>query len=419
MKFLHTSDWHLGRTLYGRKRYEEFTAFLDWLADCIEKEQIDVLLIAGDIFDTGTPSNKAQELYYRFLCTVAQSKICQHIVIIAGNHDSPSFLDAPKALLKTLHVHVIGTKQEHPEDEVITLYDPHTGIEKAIICAIPYLRDRDVRLTESGESIEDKHQKLITGIKEHYEQVAQIAEQKQIMAGAKNIPLIGMGHLFTAGGTTIDGDGVRELYVGSLAYVQATAFPRCFDYLALGHLHVPQKVGGTEHLRYSGSPIPMGFGEAGQQKSVVLVDFDEAEHTASTSPPTITLCEIPIFQRLERISGTIEEIVATIEELKNAKESIWIEIEYTGSAYISGLREQVEAATENSQLEIRRIKNRQIHNKIMGNIDQQETLDELSVYDVFERCLNSFAVEETERSELKTSYQEIVRDMQENDGNKA
>lgn len=417
MKFLHTSDWHLGRTLYGRKRYEEFIAFLDWLTDFIEDKQIDALLIAGDIFDTGTPSNKAQELYYRFLCTIGQSKTCQHVVIIAGNHDSPSFLDAPKALLKTLHVHVVGTKQEHPEDEVITLCDPHTGIEKAIICAIPYLRDRDIRLTESGESIEDKHHKLIVGIKEHYETVAQIAEQKRILATSHNIPIIAMGHLFTAGGTTIDGDGVRELYVGSLVHVQANTFPTCIDYLALGHLHVPQKVGGMEHLRYSGSPIPMGFGEAGQQKSVVVVTFSEEK--APTSPATIELHNIPTFQRLERINGTIEEIITAIDGLKNCLESIWIEVEYTGSAYISGLREQIEATTENSQLEIRRIKNRQVQNKIMGNIHQQETLDELSVYDVFERCLSSCAVKETEQEELKMSYQEIIRDMQEDDSNRS
>jgi exonuclease SbcD len=99
MKILHTSDWHLGRTLYGKKRYKEFAAFLDWLAQTIEEEKVDALLVAGDVFDISTPNNRAQELYYRFLCTVANS-CCRHVVVIAGNHDSPSFLDAPKALLQ-------------------------------------------------------------------------------------------------------------------------------------------------------------------------------------------------------------------------------------------------------------------------------------------------------------------------------
>ena len=95
MKILHTSDWHLGRSLYGKKRYDEFSEFLDWLGKTIEEECIDLLLVAGDIFDTSTPSNRAQKLYYRFLCRVAGS-CCRHIVVIAGNHDSPSFLNAPK-----------------------------------------------------------------------------------------------------------------------------------------------------------------------------------------------------------------------------------------------------------------------------------------------------------------------------------
>ncbi|MDZ4186401.1 MAG: exonuclease subunit SbcD, partial [Desulfuromonadales bacterium] len=91
MKLLHTSDWHIGRALYGRKRYDEYQAFLNWLAALIESEDIDVLLVAGDVFDNSTPSNRAQELYYRFLCRVAATP-SRHVVITAGNHDSPSFL---------------------------------------------------------------------------------------------------------------------------------------------------------------------------------------------------------------------------------------------------------------------------------------------------------------------------------------
>ena len=108
MRILHTSDWHIGRTLYGRKRYEEFEAFLTWLAETIQENAIDALLVAGDVFDTSAPSNRAQELYYRFLCRVATSS-CRHVIVVAGNHDSPSFLNAPKELLKALNVHVVGS----------------------------------------------------------------------------------------------------------------------------------------------------------------------------------------------------------------------------------------------------------------------------------------------------------------------
>ena len=270
MKLLHTSDWHIGRTLYGRKRYEEFEAFLTWLAQTIQKNEIDALLVAGDVFDTSAPSNRAQELYYRFLCRVAASS-CRHVVVIAGNHDSPSFLNAPKELLKALDVHVIGSATADPEDEVLVLRNEQDNPE-LIVCAVPYLRDRDIRVAEAGESVEDKERKLIDGIRNHYAAVAALAEQKREELGV-DIPIVGMGHLFTAGGQTVDGDGVRELYVGSLAHVTAGIFPACFNYLALGHLHVPQMVNGSETIRYSGSPMPMGFGEAKQQKSVCQVEF--------------------------------------------------------------------------------------------------------------------------------------------------
>lgn len=157
MRALHTSDWHIGRTLYGRKRYEEFEAFLTWLAETIQQNAVDALLVAGDIFDTSAPSNRAQELYYRFLCRVAASS-CRHVVV-ADNHDSPSFLNAPKELLKALDVHVVGNSTV-PEDEVLVLRNDQDTPE-LFVCAVPYLRDRDIRVAEAGEIVEDKERKLI------------------------------------------------------------------------------------------------------------------------------------------------------------------------------------------------------------------------------------------------------------------
>ena len=280
MKILHTSDWHLGRSLYGKKRYPEFSAFLDWLAQTIDESNVDILLVAGDVFDTSTPSNQAQALYYRFLCRIAASR-CSHVVVIAGNHDSPSFLNAPQALLRTLHVHVVGAMTESLADEVLVLQTSSQAVpgnvDTAIVCAVPYLRDKDLRTVVPGETIDDKNRKLVAGLQRHYAEVVALAESKRADlyaaadAAAPFMPIIAMGHLFTAGGQTIDGDGVRELYVGSLTHVGADIFPAAIDYLALGHLHVPQQVGGLAHLRYCGSPIPMGFGEANQSKQIVLV----------------------------------------------------------------------------------------------------------------------------------------------------
>ncbi|PKG60033.1 exonuclease sbcCD subunit D [Psychrobacter sp. Choline-02u-13] len=279
LTILHTSDWHLGRRLYGRLRYEEFELFLHWLQDTISAQQVDILIVAGDIFDTMTPSNKAQALYYEFLGKVSRS-CCQHVVIVAGNHDSPTFLDAPSNVLKFLNVHVIGTACDDLEDEVLVLGDDDNN-PHCIIAAVPYLRDRDVRSSSAGESADSKDANVIAGICEHYDNIADIAKSKQadlIKMHQRYIPIIATGHLFASGGRTTEDDGVRELYVGSLGKISADMFNDGFDYVALGHLHVPQRVGGRESIRYSGSPIAMGFGEAKQQKQVLLVQFGAAEH---------------------------------------------------------------------------------------------------------------------------------------------
>ena len=408
MKILHTSDWHIGRTLYGRKRYEEFEAFLTWLAETIQQNAIDALLVAGDVFDTSAPSNRAQELYYRFLCRVAAS-CCRHVVVVAGNHDSPSFLNAPKELLKALDVHVVGSITEFPEDEVLVLRNDQDTPE-LIVCAVPYLRDRDIRVAEAGESVEDKERKLIEGIRTHYAAVAALAEQKREELGV-DIPIVGTGHLFTAGGQTVDGDGVRELYVGSLAHVTAGIFPACFNYLALGHLHVPQKVNGSETIRYSGSPLPMGFGEAKQQKSVCQVEF----HSTAAS---VQLIDVPVFQKLERVKGDWDGISSRILELTatdDPNRRAWLEVIYDGIEVIGDLRERLEAAISGTQMEILRIKNNRIIDRVLGQIHEEETLDDLNVNDVFERCLAVHDVPEEQRPELLRAYQETVSSLYEDD----
>ncbi|MBU2839706.1 exonuclease subunit SbcD [Acidithiobacillus thiooxidans] len=410
MKILHTSDWHIGRTLYGRKRYEEFEAFLTWLAETIQQNEIDALLVAGDVFDTSAPSNRAQELYYRFLCRVAASR-CRHVVVVAGNHDSPSFLNAPKDLLKALDVHVVGHSTEFPEDEVLVLRNEQDAPE-LIVCAVPYLRDRDLRVAEVGESVEDKERKLIEGIHNHYAAVAALAEQKRKELGA-DVPIIGTGHLFTAGGQTIDGDGVRELYVGSLAHVTAGIFPASFDYLALGHLHVPQKVNGSEIIRYSGSPLPMGFGEAKQQKSVCQVAFGQIEGHSTTA--SVQLIDVPVFQKLERVKGDWDGISSRIHELSATNYQGWLEVIYDGAEVIGDLRERLEAAISGTQMEILRIKNNRIIDRVLGQIHEEETLDDLNVNDVFERCLAVHDVPEEQRLELLRTYQEIVLSLYEDD----
>lgn len=295
LTLLHTSDWHLGRRLYGKPRYDEFKQFLDWQLQTLREQKVDVLLIAGDIFDTTAPSNQAQNLYYDFLSQVCDTD-CRHVIIVAGNHDSASFLEAPKQLLKSFNIHIIGSMTDTPTDEVITLSDK-AGQPELIIMAVPYLRDRDVRTVGHGERLDDKERKLAQGIKAHYGQIADIAIAQQAQLKAKykrTIPIVATGHLFTVGGQTMEGDGVRDLYVGSLGSIGAEIFHPQIDYVALGHLHIPQAVGGQPHIRYAGSPIAMGFGESRQQKQVHLLRFDANPDLLSQPLQTLTIQKKPL-----------------------------------------------------------------------------------------------------------------------------
>ncbi len=406
MRILHTSDWHLGRTLYGRKRYEEYEAFLEWLAQAIRDNGIDVLVAAGDVFDTTAPGNRAQELYYRFLRR-AGSLGCRHVVVVSGNHDSPSFLDAPKELLKALEVHVTGSPSGNPEDEVLVLRDGQ-GVPELIVCAVPHLRDRDIRTAEAGESIEDKERKLLDGIREHYAAVAACAEEKRRELGGA-IPILATGHLFAAGGRTVEGDGVRELYVGSLAHVDAGIFPPCFDYVALGHLHVPQKVNGSETVRYSGSPLPMGFGEAKQQKSVCVAEFGGRD-------ASVRLLTVPVFQQLEQIRGDWDLISGRIFELASQGSRAWLEVVYDGDEILGDLRERLEEAVGNTSMEVLRVRNTRAVERALAQTMEEETLDDLDEDDVFRRCLEANRVPEDQHAELFAAYREAVLSLLERGG---
>ncbi|GAA0786806.1 exonuclease SbcCD subunit D C-terminal domain-containing protein [Marinobacterium sediminicola] len=405
LRVLHSSDWHLGRLLYGQKRYEEFEAFLDWMQVQIVEQSVDILLIAGDLFDTTTPSNRAQSLYYRFLNRVSASS-CRHVVIIGGNHDSPSFLNAPAQLLKALDVHVVGAACDDPADEVVLLRDG-SGQPEAIICAVPYLRDRDIRQAEAGESLEDKDRKLVIGIREHYAKVCAAADQLRTELEVQ-VPLIGMGHLFAAGGKTLEGDGVRDLYVGSLAQVGVDAFPECLDYVALGHLHVPQAVAGCEYIRYSGSPLAMGFGEARQQKSLCLIEFEGRR-------PSLSLLNIPRFQRLERIKGDQAALESALDQLAEESEAIWLEVLYEGEQVAADLRLWLEQRVEGTELSLLRVRNNRVVDRILSRSGEEETLDDLKPTEVFDRALAAHQIPDAQQAELKRLFNGLLQEMAEQD----
>ena len=361
--------------------------------------------MSGDVFDSSTPSNRAQELYYRFLGGIASgASSCRHIVLIAGNHDSPTLLDAPKCLLQQLNVHVVGGPCDPIADEAIVLHD-RNGAPELIVCAVPFLRDRDLRAAEAGESIDDKNRKLVAGLRNHYATVAEAALNKKSELGV-DLPIVAMGHLFTAGGQT--NDGIRELYVGSLAQVDASIFPGTLNYVALGHLHTPQKVGGSDRIRYCGSPLALSFGEAGQHKILCAVEL-EAESA------TVQLLDVPAFQPLEQIRGDWASIAHRLHELVASQSHGWLEILYEGEEVIGDLREWIDQIVLGSTIKVLRIQNQRIVDRILAQASDEETLNNLSEMDVFRRCLDAQSVPEEQHEELIETYQEVLLSLQQAD----
>lgn len=402
MRLLHTSDWHLGHRFHGRMRHEEQASFLDWLLAQITEQAVEVLLVAGDIFDTTTPGSRAQGLYYRFLHRLAATP-CRHVVIIGGNHDSPTLLEAPRELLRQLDIHVIGMVEEQMDKEILLLRDGG-GQPELLVCAVPFLRDRDIRQASAAETLEEKGRLLREGVREHYRQICDQAEQMRGEIDA-NLPLVALGHLFVAGGQTREGDGVRELSIGGLDRIEGASFPDCIDYLALGHLHIGQLVAGNPCRRYSGAPLPMSFGEAGQVKQVLLLT-NEGRSFA------IEPLAVPTFQPLASLRGDLAGLLAQINELKRAESSCWLELHYEGESVIADLREQLLAAVADSPLSILRIRNNRIFDYALQQSQEAETLDELSVDEVFERCLEVYQIEADQRVVLRQTFVELSRSLE-------
>ncbi len=404
MKILHTSDWHLGHKLYGKQRYQEFSLFLDWLAMVIEEQGIEALLIAGDIFDSQTPSNRVLELYYRFLSRISHSS-CRHVIIIGGNHDSPTLLNAPRELLRFLDIHVIGRVPENIEKEIIVLRNEDNRPELMVL-AVPYLRDRDLRSATAGESLYDKEKKLLAGIQDHYAKVYELAQTKRKTLDT-SLPIVAMGHLFCQGGTTSQGDGIRELYVGSLVHVGLDTFPAKIDYLALGHLHLPQKVSGQVNRRYSGAPFAMSFNEADKQKCVIAV----------TLAPTLVVDEIPVpcFQALQTITGDLVQILETINHLKEKNQSILLEINYSGKTLLDDLQEQIYRAVGDSPLEVLRISNKRIYDHVLQQTLEIKTLEELTPLQVFQQCLDMHEIDHDQQQEMELTFKTALAALQNED----
>lgn len=408
-RILHTSDWHIGRKLKERDRAEEFQQFFEWLSEIINSEKIDALIVSGDIFDNSTPSSQAQELYYSFLAKVSKSSYCRHIVITSGNHDSASFIDAPSEIMKMCKIHVVGKASDDKSREVIELKDSN-GQTELIVCAVPYLYERDLITARKDDTQADRDSRIKAGIISHYEEVFREAAELQ---KTNDVPVVSMGHLFLEAGITKTDEGEHSLYLGTAIKVGSDIFPENIAYTALGHLHSPQSVGRV-NIRYSGSPIALTFGELGVQKSVSIVEFEGKNFKEVKEIP------VPVYQIMTRISGDMAEIERKIRNLAELKKSVWVEVTYTGSEIVGDIQERLNEILKDYEnndyenVEVLSIRNETVHEITAHDTEKPlpATLENIKPLEMLEFFFKENEIPKETQEIFTPLYKEILREME-------
>ncbi|MDK1703827.1 exonuclease subunit SbcD [Serratia rubidaea] len=402
MRLIHTSDWHLGQYFFTKSRAAEHQAFLRWLIAQIEQHQVDALIVAGDLFDTGSPPSYARELYNRFVVELQQTG-CQ-LVVLGGNHDSVATLNESRELLSCLNTTVIANAQPDAGQQIVTL-NRRDGQPGALLCAIPFLRPRDLLTSRAGESGTQKQQALQEAIAGHYQALYQAACAQREALGL-TLPIVATGHLTTVGVTT--SDSVRDIYIGTLDAFPAQAFPPA-DYIALGHIHRAQQVAKSEHIRYSGSPIPLSFDELGNAKSVFMVDF------ADGGLQQVTPLPVPLFQPMQLIKGDLAQIERQLQQFADYQGElpVWLDIEVATQDYLSDIQRRIQALADNLPVEVVLLRRSKEQRRQAIEQQDKETLNELSVDEVFERRLaQENELEEARRGRMRDMFRQTVNALQ-------
>lgn len=408
MRILHTSDWHLGQHFMGKTRQAEHQQLIDWLLFQVDAHGVDAVLIAGDIFDTGAPPSYARELYSQLVVRLHSAGVA--LLLLGGNHDSVATLGESRALLACLSSTVVASVDDLASQVVVLPLRGDHGEAGCVVCAVPFVRPRDVLQSQAGQSAQDKQQSMQAAIQAHYLAVVALGRARQAELTqqlGRPVPLMSTGHLTTVGASS--NDSVREIYVGSLDAYPTNAFPPS-DYIALGHIHKAQKVGGLEHIRYCGSPIPLGFDEARQQKEVLLVDLGAGGLSAVTALP------VPRFQPLVSVSGNLVELAAAISAAAtegSPDKPVWMEVTVAQDDYLSDLPARIDAMTQGLPVEVLRV--RRLRGMAAASLagELSETLDELSPTDVFARRLAQEELAPDLQLALSQRYRSVVTSLSE------
>ncbi len=337
MKVLHTSDLHIGKNLHKHRINFAHEHLFNYLIETIIKDEIDLLLISGDVFDTSYVSVSTQKVFYDFLDRLSKIKTLKDTVIISGNHDLPSMLDLATPFLELSNIHIITSI--NVEDQIFTLRDKN-NIPYCNIVAIPFLREKDIKPDLESDNIIDIQKELEAALINHYRNVDKFIVKNLDL----NLPTISLMHLFATGSTStteIEGEKHRDIYVGKLKTINANTFPKNIDYYALGHIHKPQIVNKDEKIVYSGSPIALNFGEK-TSKQIVKLDFNNKEFTKEK-------ILLPKFLNLEQLEAeSIDDIKNQLNKLDNdmkidyKDDPIYLEIIYKSKNIESSINEIIE-----------------------------------------------------------------------------
>ncbi|WP_373386103.1 exonuclease subunit SbcD [Raoultella ornithinolytica] len=394
MRIIHTSDWHLGQNFYSKSRAAEHSAFLDWLLTSAQVHEVDAIIVAGDIFDTGSPPSYARELYNRFVVQLQQTG-CQ-LVVLAGNHDSVATLNESRDILAFLKTTVVASAGHAP-----FILPQRDGTPGAIFCPVPFLRPRELVTSQAGHSGGEKQQLLLNAISDYYQQQYEAA---CALRGDRPLPIVASGHLTTVGASK--SDAVRDIYIGTLEAFPASHFPPV-DYVALGHIHRAQKIGGSDHIRYSGSPIALSFDETGKSKSVNLVTFSDG-HLAEVLPLTV-----PVTQPLAVLKGDFSSISEQLTQWRDAPQEpvVWLDIEITSDEYLHDIQRKIQAQTEDLPVEVLLVRRSRAQRERILAGERRETLSELQVEEVFERRLAQETLEEAQRLRLTQLFNETLHSL--------
>jgi len=379
MKIYISADWHLGKKLHQQDLQEDMSIFFQWLLNEVEKDSADYLLVAGDIFDQVNPPNDAVQQYYNFL--VALQKINCKAVIIAGNHDSPSFVDVPKQLLESMHIQVVGSFPGL--DNVRELFIPlinREGQTAAVLAAIPFLHDRFVRTVGEGEGAREIEAKIKEGIAKVFATIG--AEMKTTFP---HLPKLGMAHLHAQGSEPNEAE--REIQIGNLNGIEAGTLLQ-FNYLALGHIHTGQTV-MPERIQYAGSPISLGFSENQYPHKIIRLTIENGQITQDFLP-------VPKSRSLYQVKGTLAEVAEKIQAL-NCKYSLTalLDIAIEEPVFNPAVKDQLEKWKE----ELPKEKNIRVLNTRIQYHDKNEAY-----------LLATSAVEQVKELDPENVFQSLLKD---------